>query len=172
MVDGQLLINKQEMSIMLKKVLGGLVVGVMLASPLHAQRNLMEMMRSDVRAEAQQLMTMAMQLSNNDAEKFWPIYREYELERSRWGDRRIALIKSYAEQYEMMSDDAAKALMDEWFGLQTDRLSLYESYHGRVEQALGASIAARFIQVENQIMMLLDLQIAQEIPLVFKVEGN
>ncbi len=157
---------------MLKKALGFVVVGIIVASPLQAQRNLMEMIRADVRAEAQQLMAMAMQLSNDDAERFWPIYREYELERASWGDRRLALIRAYGEQFEMMSDDASKALMDEWFGLQTDRLSLYQSYHGRVEQALGASIAARFLQVENQIMLLIDLQIAQEVPLVFNVEGN
>lgn len=48
-----------------------------------AQANLMEMLRSDVRAEAQQIMTLAMQLSNDEATNFWPIYREYELERAR-----------------------------------------------------------------------------------------
>ncbi len=77
-----------------------------------AQENLMAMLRSDIRAEAQQIMTFAMQLSNDEATNFWPIYREYELERARWGDRRIALIRTFAEQFEMLSDDVAEPRAD------------------------------------------------------------
>ena len=157
---------------MFKRILGCLVIGVIVATPLHAQRNLMEMIRADVRAEAQQIMTLAMQLSNDQAESFFPIYREYDLERSRWGDRRLALIQAYAEQFEMMSDEASKALVDEWFVLHAERLRLYRTYHDLVAESLGASVAARFLQVENQIMLLIDIQIAQEIPLVFNAERN
>jgi len=137
-----------------------------------AQENLMEMLRSDVRAEAQQIMTVAMQLSNDEAAKFWPVYREYELERARWGDRRIALIRAFAEQYDMMSDQAAGNLAEELFGLLDDRLALYKSYYGRFAEVVSPSVAARFIQVERQLNMIIDLQLAQEMPLVFKAEGN
>ena len=87
------------------------------AQPANAQENLTAMLRSDLRADAQQIMTYAMQLSNDEATVFWPIYREYELERSRWADRRIALIRSFAEQYETLTDDAAEDLAGDMFGL-------------------------------------------------------
>ena len=154
------------------KILGALALATIGTAPLQAQENLMEMVRSDVRAEAQQIMAVALQLTDEQAQIFWPMYREYELDRSKWGDSRLGLIKQYAEQYEMMSDAAAAELVESWFAIQADRMELYKGFYNRVSEALGASVAARFLQVENQLGMLIDLQIAQEMPLVFKVEGN
>ncbi len=137
-----------------------------------AQENLMSLIRSDVRAEAQQIMTLAMQLSNDDAAKFWPIYREYELERANWGDRRIALIRMFAEEYETLSDDVAEDLAEEMFELLGDRLELYEDFYERFADDVSPSVGARFVQVERQLNMIMDLQIAQELPLVFTVGGR
>ena len=135
-----------------------------------AQENLTALLRSDVRAEAQQIMTYAMQLSNDDAATFWPIYREYELEQANWGDRRIALIRTFAEQYETMSDDVAEDLAEEMFELLEDRLELYKEFFERFADDVSPSVGARFVQVVRQLNMIMDIQIAQEIPLVFTVE--
>ena len=137
-----------------------------------AQENLMSMLRSDVRADAQQIMTVAMELSNDEATNFWPIYREYELERSRWGDRRIALIRRFADQYMMMSDDVAEDLSEEMFELLGDRLELYEDFYEKFADEVSPSVGARFVQVERQLNMIMDLQIAREMPLVFSMEGR
>jgi len=137
-----------------------------------AQENLIAMIQSDVRAEAQQIMTFAMQLSNDDATEFWPIYRQYELERANWGDRRIALIRTFAEQYEMMTDDVAEDLAEEMFELLRDRIELYEEFYEEFADAVSPSVGARFVQVERQLNMIIDLQIAQEMPLVFTAEGR
>ncbi len=132
-----------------------------------AQENLIAMIQSDVRAEAQQIMTYGMQLSNDDAAKFWPIYRQYELERANWGDRRIALIRTFAEQYETLSDDAAADLAEEMFELLEDRLELYKDFYEKFADDVSPSVGARFVQVERQLNMIMDLQIAQEMPLIF-----
>jgi len=155
---------------MLKKSL--MIVALLMAvnTAASAQANLTELVRSDMRTQAQTIMTAAMQLSNDDAEKFWPVYREYELERSKWGDQRLAFIKSYAEQYESITDEAAKQLADQWFKLHENRLKLWKDYYKKFEKEISSSVAARFIQVENQLNMVLDIQIAQELPLIFKPE--
>ena len=155
---------------MLKKSL--MIVALLMAvnTAASAQANLTELVRSDMRTQAQTIMTAAMQLSNDDAEKFWPVYREYELERSKWGDQRLAFIKSYAEQYESITDEAAKQLADQWFKLQENRLKLWKNYYKKFEKEISSSVAARFIQVENQLNMILDIQIHAELPLIFKPE--
>ncbi len=155
---------------MLKKSLMLVALLMAVATAARAQANLMELVRSDIRAEAQTIMTATMQLSNDDAEKFWPVYREYELERSKWGDQRLAMIKSYAEQYESMTDETARQLADQWFKLQDNRLKLWKDFYKKIEMEVSASVAARFIQIENQLNMILDIQIAQELPLIFKPE--
>jgi hypothetical protein len=145
------------------------VLGAVLGSGQNAaaQDNLIAMIQSDVRAEAQRIMTYGMQLSNADATNFWPIYREYELERSKWGDLRIALIRRFAAQYETMTDEVAEDLAEEMFDLLDDRIDLYKSFFGKFSDAVSASVGARFVQVERQLNMIMDLQIAGEMPLIF-----
>ncbi len=135
-----------------------------------AQENLIAMIQSDVRAEAQRIMTYAMQLSDADAANFWPIYRRYELERADWGDLRIALIRRFAGQYETMTDDQAEDLAEEMFDLLDDRIDLYKSFFGKFSDAVSPSVGARFVQVERQLNMVMDLQIAQEMPLIFTAQ--
>ncbi len=148
------------------------VLGAVLGSgqKAAAQDNLIAMIQSDVRAEAQRIMTYAMQLSDADAANFWPIYRRYELERADWGDLRIALIRRFAEQYETMTDDVAEELAEEMFDLLDDRIDLYKSFFGKFSDAVSPSVGARFVQVERQLNMIMDLQIAQEMPLIFAAQ--
>ena len=148
------------------------VLGAVLGSgqKAAAQDNLIAMIQSDVRAQAQQIMTYAMQLSDADAANFWPIYRRYELERADWGDLRIALIRRFAEQYETMTDDQAEDLAEEMFDLLDDRIDLYKSFFGKFSDAVSPSVGARFVQVERQLNMVMDLQIAQEMPLIFAAQ--
>jgi hypothetical protein len=52
------------------------------------------------------------------------------------------------------------------FALEKRRTKLKKKYFKKVEKALSATIAAKFIQVESQINLLADLQIASELPLI------
>jgi hypothetical protein len=131
-----------------------------------APEKYLELLRSDLRTEKVEIVTEALQLSEADAAAFWPIYRQYETELSALGDRRIALIKQFADAWGAVTDEAASGFADDWFAIQKDRLKLREKYFGRIEKATSSKIAARFTQVENTLGMLLDLQIAAELPLL------
>ena len=159
-----------------------LVVGLVLiagvfatAVPAQAQddsknEQYMELMRQDLRTNKLAVMTEAMALTDAQGEVFWPIYRDYQTDLSKIGDKRIAMIKDYAENYENMTDEKAKELVKNWFGQQKGRLSLLEKTAKKVAKATDSVVAARFIQVENAVNMLVDLQIASELPLF--VEGQ
>ena len=104
-----------------------LVVGLVLfagvfaaAVPAQAQdqtnnEQYMELMRQDLRTNKLAVMTEAMALTDAQGEVFWPIYREYQTDLSKIGDKRIAMIKDFAEHYEDMTGDKAKELMKNWF---------------------------------------------------------
>ncbi len=129
-------------------------------------RAYIELLRSDVKAAATEIIAEVMQFNDDDAAKFWPIYREFELELSKIGDGRVALIKKYADNYDDMSDDVADQLAQEVFRLEQERENLKIKYYGRIKQALTAKTATRFLQVFNQILMLTDLQIASRLPVI------
>jgi hypothetical protein len=130
------------------------------------QEQFIELMRSDLRADKVAILTASMELSDEESMTFWPIYREYELELAKLGDRRLAILREYGKSYETMTDENAKRLVNAWFKLQEDHTKLAKKYNGRFEKALSSTTAARFVQVEHQIQLLVEISMASEVPLV------
>lgn len=147
-------------------------LALVLAAPLASAQDsadldsYLELARTDLQANKVLLMTEAMQLTDEQGEQFWPIYREYQLNLSKLGDRRIQLLKDFAAGYDSMTEELAKDLAKESFKLQEDQVKLIKKTHGKVSKAIGPILAARFMQVERQILDLIDVQIAMEVPLI------
>jgi hypothetical protein len=141
-------------------------------SPAYGQLDsYVELLRSDIRTQKQALLTEAMQFSDEQAAAFWPIYREYDLELSKIGDQRLALIKDFAANFETMTDEKAKDIANRSFKLEEDRVKLRKKYYGRVEKALDPIFAAKFVQIERAIDSLIDLQLSAELPLMERGSG-
>ena len=124
-----------------------------------------ELLRSDIRSQKVAVITEVMQFTEAEDQKFWPIYREYEAELAKLNDDRIALIKDYATNYDNLTDASADKLALGALDLESKRHALKAKYYDRFKSALQAKTAARFLQVENQILLLLDLQIAASLPI-------
>lgn len=125
-----------------------------------------ELLRSDLRTQVRAIVTDAMQLSEAEEAPFWEVYREYETERAAIGDMRVALIKDYAQAYNSMTDETADELMKRAIAIDEKRLALDKKYYKKFAKATSAITAAKFGQVMNQVDLLVDLQIAAEMPLV------
>ena len=125
-----------------------------------------ELLRSDLRADKQALVELAMDLNEADANIFWPIYRKYEAERVELGDRTLALIKSYPGAVNVTEVQTVRMLGDEWFKIQEERIKLAKKYYKQVEKQLAPRIAVRWIQIEHRLLLLINLQLAAEVPLV------
>ncbi|MCZ6754272.1 MAG: hypothetical protein O7E49_03065 [Gemmatimonadetes bacterium] len=144
-----------------------LVALVAMPSMVQAQQDAyVELLRSDVKTQRVAIITEVMQFSDSASAVFWPIYRDYEFEATKIGDDMLALIKDYAANYDSLSDEMAKDLAKRSLKIGDDRLKLRKKYFKRVEKALGSVTAAKFLQIENQIALLIDLQIAQSLPLI------
>lgn len=125
-----------------------------------------ELLRSNVRQEKAQIMGAVMQLSADDAAKFWPIYAEYNAELTKVNDQRVANIEEYARNYGQLTDQKADELVQNALGYQKMRSELLAKYYDRIKQSLGGITAARFLQVESQLLLIIDLQINSSLPLV------
>ncbi len=165
----------------LSRLAGGWwLVACLAGAPLHASqapaaadatraRNLqayVELLRSDIRDQKVALISGMMQFSEEDDAKFWPVYREYEQELSSINDERLGLIREYASAYEQMTDQIANRLAHTALDLEARRNALKTKYYERLTAILPARTAARVLQVENQILLLLDLQIAAALPVI------
>lgn len=125
-----------------------------------------ELLRKDVRQQKAEIMGSVMLLSAKDAMKFWPIYEEYDTELNKLNDLRVANIKEYAGTFAELTDAKADELIQNAFAYQKQRSELLAKTYDRVKQALGATTAARFVQVEHQLLLVIDLQIASSLPII------
>lgn len=119
-----------------------------------------ELLRSDVRAQKIAILTEVMGFTEQEDAAFWPIYREYELEMSKLGDERLALIREFAASFSTLNDDVAAKLGAKALELETRRNAAKAQCYEKVKAALSPRTALRFLQVEHQLQLLIDLQIA------------
>jgi len=144
-----------------------LVAALLLAtSGVFAQESAIELLRHDIRTEKVAIMTESLPMTEKEANAFWPIYREYDLALSKLGDRRLAVVKKIAADSGKMDDKTAQQLVKESFKIAADKGSLLKKYYDKVAKVLGPVKAARFLQIENQILTLLDAEVIDQVPLV------
>ena len=159
------LVNKRSV---ISAVVGLVVIVAALApvSPVYAQgEQYLELIRQDLRTTKTAYMTEGMGLTTEQGDVFWPIYRDYQAKLSKIGDSRIANIKNYAEHFENMTGDKASEIMKNSFKNKKEYYSLLEKTAKKVAKDLDPVTAGRFVQVENTLNLLIDLQLAGEIPL-------
>jgi len=129
-------------------------------------RAYIELLRTDVKKSKAQVMGEVMQLDADQSAKFWPIYKDFEAQMAGLGDQVVAVIKKYADNYDQMTDQVADQLANSVLSIEQQRNDLKKKYYDRMKTELGAMTATRFLQVENQLERLIDLQVAAELPVV------
>jgi hypothetical protein len=129
-----------------------------------------KMLRKDVRAEKSKIMGAALGLDADQSKKFWPIYKDYDKQLAKLNDVRLGNITAYAQNYNNMTDNKADELVNGAISYHKKRIDLLAGTYDKVRAALGAPLAARFVQVESQLLNLIDLQISSNLPLIWGPE--
>ena len=153
---------------MMKKVvlLAGLLLVVLSTSAVYAQDAVIEMYRSDLRAERIALIAEEMQFTDEEASKFWPVYRKYEKNLRKINDARLAIITEYADNYFDVTGDMAYDMMKKSIELDIKEAYLKKEYLRKFNWVLPSTKAVKFYQLENLINLLIRVQIAAEVPFV------
>ena len=125
-----------------------------------------ELLRHDIKQQKVAITSQLMELSAEQAVVFWPIYSEYEKELAALGSKRVDGIKDYAANYLTLTDQKADELANGRLALESQLIELKKKYYQRFKTALSAKMAAKFLQIENQLLSILDLQIASSLPIV------
>ena len=124
-----------------------------------------ESLRADFRADKVAIITEAMQLNDQDSKIFWPVYRKYEADLMPVNDKRVALIKSYADKFTTMTEADAKGMIDQSLAFESGRTELKKKYAKELQKAgLSSLTVAKFMQLEHRLDLLVDLKIASELP--------
>lgn len=131
----------------------------------------LEAERAQFREKKIALVKKAMELDPSENDAFWREYYQYEGELKKLYDDRYVIIRDYAANYDKMTDEVADNLALRSLKLREARDDLLKKYYYRMKKATSAITAARFLQVENEIILLSDLKISGETPILPK-EGE
>jgi len=124
-----------------------------------------QLTRVAIQAERQAIVTQAMDLTPEEMETFWPLYREYRLEAVKIGDRIVALILRYAASYDDLTDATADKLLTDLVKIEQARANLKAKYLPKFKKVLPAKKVVRFYQVENKLDVAILNEMAENIPL-------
>lgn len=116
--------------------------------------------------DRRKLVAESLPLTATEAEKFWPLYERLQRELSVLTEKRRAVIAEFGENYDDMSDAAAKKLMIDRLELQEARYRLLRAYLPRFEKVLPMKKLARYFQIEGKIAASVEAGIAEELPLI------
>jgi hypothetical protein len=136
------------------------------AQAKHADDADIQLLREDIRSERKKIVAANLPLTSAEATKFWPVYDQYVGEMKEINDARYALIKEYAQSYQTMTDAQARDLTKRSISLDSDSSQLRMKYVPEFEKVISSKKMAMFFQIDRRIDMLLNLQIASEVPLV------
>ncbi len=139
-------------------------VGVALAQDKPA--NNMDIVKEKIRTDKKLFIAENMRLTEAEAKTFWPVYETYQADLGKLRDREIKLIEEFAANYETMSDDVAKNLLDDALSIDSDHQKLRQSYLSKIRGVLPDKKVARYYQLESKIDAVLEYEMAKRIPLV------
>ena len=126
----------------------------------------MDIVRDKVRTDKKLFIATNMELTQSEAKTFWPIYNDYQAKLEKLVDRKGQLIEKFAANYETLSDDMAKTLLDTDLAIDSDYQKLRQSFLPKFRGVLSDKKVARFYQLESKIHAIVEFEIARRIPLV------
>jgi hypothetical protein len=122
------------------------------------------LVRANMQADRNTLITTGMNFSDKEGAAFWPLYRQYEYERSKLDDRRVAVIKEYTQKYPTVTDGEAKAMAEQMLQCDSDLAALKKKYYKKFNKVLPALTVTKFFQLERRVDLMMDMQVEASLP--------
>ncbi|PWT92424.1 MAG: hypothetical protein C5B54_03545 [Acidobacteria bacterium] len=126
----------------------------------------MDLDRLNIRQQKRDIIKKMIPFTDEQSKAFWPIYDKFEANYIKVNDIRYNLIKDYAANYDTMTDDKAAEFITKYIEFQDKRIALKRGYLSEIKSILPPKMVARLFQLENQMDLSVDLNIASQLPLV------
>ena len=122
------------------------------------------LVRANMQADRTAFITTGMNFNDKEGAAFWPIYQQYDYERSKVDDRRAAVLKQYAQKYPNLTNAEAKAMADQMLDCESRLAQLKKKYYKKFNKALPALTVTKFFQMERRIDLMMDIQVEAALP--------
>jgi hypothetical protein len=121
----------------------------------------LQFLRKDLRSQKKQMVAANMDLTDAEAEKFWPVYDRYATDLANIYDTKLALVGEYFENYTTMNGDEAERYIRRRAAVEEDVMQLRLKYVPEFRKVLSGRQTALFFQIEWRLDLMINLQLAQ-----------
>jgi hypothetical protein len=122
--------------------------------------------RKDLRSLKKQIIAANMDLTETEAQQFWPTYDRYTAELTAITDRKYALLKEYATNYDAITGDQAETYVKGRGDVEESITKLRLKYFQLFRKVLSSKSTARFFQIDWRLGLIMDLQLMSQTPLI------
>lgn len=125
-----------------------------------------QLLKKDIKSKRKQIIAANMNLTDEQAEKFWPIYEQYTTELSKINDVKIALIKEYVGTHNTLTDEQAESYVHRWAAVDESTNQLRTKYFPIFHQVLSGKSTALFFQMDHRLALMIDFQLTSQMPII------
>jgi len=125
-----------------------------------------QLLREDLRSKKKQLIAANLTLTDTEATKFWPVYDQYTAELVQINNEKYAIIQDYVKNWGNMNDAQALDLTKRSLAVDAKVTALRTKYVPIFNGVLPGTKTATFFQLDRRIVMMIDLQLTSQFPLV------
>jgi hypothetical protein len=94
--------------------------------------------------------TKRLDLTSAEAEKFWPVYNEYQDQRNKLQLEKAIIIRNFNRNQSSLNDIQLTEMGDKLIALITRESSLEVEFHKKLKEIFPPAKVIQFYQVENQ----------------------
>jgi Spy/CpxP family protein refolding chaperone len=143
------------------------VSAALLAGPARAQnRGELELTRQEVQSRRTEIVTDYLDLTPQEGEKFWPLYKQYRADIDRLNDQLVSRVMNVAQETAPLSDREARSLLDDYLKHQKAKTELQQKYVKKFANVLPPRKLVRYFQLENKMDAVVNLGLAGSVPLI------
>ena len=126
----------------------------------------LNLLRQDIRSQRKQLIASNLNLTDQEATKFWPVYDQYVSELITINDKKFGLIQEYADNYGKLTNEQSLTFIRRWLDSDIEVAQLRQKYVPIVSKVLDGKKSATFFQLDRRIAMMIELQLSSRMPIV------
>lgn len=121
--------------------------------------------------DKKELVGLAMDLSDADSIKFWPLYNKYEKERQRLGRERLKILTDYADNLENLTNAKTDEIINRLFKNDAALTKLHQQYYTSIKAKMNARQAAKFLQIETYFNTAIRSAVQDELPYIGELDS-
>ena len=108
--------------------------------------------------------TKKLNLTSEEAEKFWPVHNEYQKQKNLIQVEKFSLIRNFNQNESTLNDNQMTEIGDKYIAAIVQESTLAVTFHKKLKEVLPPEKVIRFYQAENQYKMQLlnELQTAKK----------